>query len=108
MEKLEFFKANQEKISNLKLTAVKIETQTLYSAWCAGALSESYLRPLDMFWRQLRHVELAQLTSGLWMLHWDRKGKRYAFTHPVTGKTVTEVPPPHAEWNPPTAAIRSG
>ena len=77
MEKLEFFKANQEKISNLKLTSLKIETQTLYSAWCVGTLSESYLRFfLDMFWRQLHHVELAQLTSGLWTPHWDRKGKR--------------------------------
>ena len=28
VEKLEFFKVNQEKISNLKLTAVKIEVRT--------------------------------------------------------------------------------
>jgi hypothetical protein len=50
-----------------------IFVQTLYSAWCAGALTETYLRRfLDTFWRQLRHVELAQLTSGLWTPHWDR------------------------------------
>jgi hypothetical protein len=50
-----------------------LRLQTLFSAWSAGALAETYLkRFLDTFSRQLRHVELAQLTSGPWAPRWDR------------------------------------
>merc|ERR1719189_646250 len=41
VDKLECFKVGQEKISNLKMMAVKIET--LYGAWSAGALTPQYL-----------------------------------------------------------------
>jgi len=71
VEKLEFFKVGEQKISSLKLLAVKIET--LYSAWTAGALNPKYLKIfLENAHKRIKLVESMELVSGSWTYRWDR------------------------------------
>jgi len=71
VEKLEFFKVGEEKISSLKLLAVKIET--LYSAMSAGALSSAYLKIfLENAHRRIKLTEAVDLARDGWSVRWDR------------------------------------
>jgi len=70
VEKLEYFKVAEEKVSTLKTLAIKLET--LYTAWSAGALSLSYLSAtLASSKLLLAEAELG-LVEAPWKPIWDR------------------------------------
>lgn len=70
VDKLECFKVGQEKISSLKMLAVKIET--LYGAWTAGALTPQYLTAvLTTVASSLTQAETS-LNRPPWTAIWDR------------------------------------
>jgi len=70
VEKLEYFKVAEEKVSTLKTLAIKLET--LYTAWSAGALSLSYLSAtLASSKKLLAEAELG-LVEAPWKPNWDR------------------------------------
>jgi hypothetical protein len=71
VDKLECFKVGQEKISSLKMLAVKIET--LFGAWTAGALTAQYLMAvLTTVENALNKAEKDRLSEPPWTAYWDR------------------------------------
>jgi len=72
VEKLEYFKVGDEKVSSLKILAIKLEA--LYSAYSVGALSSSYLSlMLAQAERRVKEAE-KQLRVAPWKPVWDRLG----------------------------------
>jgi len=70
VEKLEYFKVGEEKVSSLKTLAIKLET--LYSAWAAGALSLPYLNiVLQNAKKKIEEAE-KNLETAPWKAVWDR------------------------------------
>jgi len=70
VEKLEYFKVGEEKVSSLKTLAIKLET--LYSAWAAGALSLPYLNiVLQNAKKKIEEAENS-LETAPWKALWDR------------------------------------
>jgi len=70
VEKLEYFKVGEEKVSSLKTLAIKLET--LYSAWSAGALSLPYLNiVLQTAKKKIEEAENS-LDTPPWKAIWDR------------------------------------
>jgi len=70
VEKLEYFKVGEEKVSSLKTLAIKLET--LYSAWSAGALSLPYLNiVLQSAKKKIEEAE-KNLDTPQWKAFWDR------------------------------------
>lgn len=70
VEKLEYFKVGEEKVSSLKTLAIKLET--LYSAWSAGALSLPYLNiVLQNAKKKIEEAE-KNLEKAPWKALWDR------------------------------------
>jgi len=70
VEKLEYFKVGEEKVSSLKTLAIKLET--LYSAWSAGALSLPYLNiVLQNAKKKIEEAE-KDLETAPWKALWDR------------------------------------
>jgi len=70
VEKLEYFKVGEEKVSSLKTLAIKLET--LYSAWSAGALSLPYLNiVLQNAKKKIEEAEI-NLDTPPWKAFWDR------------------------------------
>merc|ERR550525_1204271 len=99
VDKLECFKVGQEKISNLKMMAVKIET--LYGAWSAGALTPQYLLAvLTAASNVLALAERERLSEPPWIATWDRTTRSYQFQHETTGE-MRLAPAPSAQPPPP-------
>jgi len=95
VDKLECFKVGQEKISSLKMLAVKIET--LYGAWRAGALSPQYLTAvLTTVASSLTQAE-ASLNRPPWTALWDRNARRYNYRHILTGQVRESSPDPNSD-----------
>jgi len=70
VEKLEYFKVAEEKVSTLKTLAIKLET--LYTAWSAGALSLSYLSATLASSKLLLAEAELSLVEAPWKPTWDR------------------------------------
>jgi hypothetical protein len=70
VEKLEYFKVAEEKVSTLKTLAIKLET--LYTAWSAGALSLSYLSATLASSKLLVAEAELSLVEAPWKPTWDR------------------------------------
>merc|ERR1712107_342441 len=95
VEKLEYFKVAEEKVSTLKTLAIKLET--LYTAWSAGALSLSYLSATLASSRKLLAEAELGLVEAPWKPIWDRTLKTYTFSNSLTGQRHIEeraTPPP--------------
>jgi len=70
VEKLEYFKVGEEKVSSLKTIAIKLET--LYSAWISGALSLPYLNVVLQNARKKIEDAEKELEPTPWKAFWDR------------------------------------
>ena len=106
VEKLEYFKVGDEKVTALKTLAIKLEVspvsstapstppQTLYTAWSAGALELSYLSSTLASCRPLvAHAEAA-LATPPWRLVWSRS----VVLLPCSSGH-TSAPLPHILWS---------
>jgi len=89
VEKLEQFKVEEERVSPLKTLAIKLET--LYSAWCSGALSLSYLN--IVLSKAKKNIEEAErkLDKPPWKAVWDRDQKTYKLVHETNGEEYKEM-----------------